>query len=164
MKIITLGHKTLAKKAEPVKNIDKTLKKHVEEMFKVLDSANGVGLAAPQVDISKRFFIVNIKEENFRLVCINPEIVSLQNSFETREEGCLSIPGIYAPVSRSRKVKLKFTDLDGVEHIMKAEDLLARIFQHECDHLDGRLFVDLVDKENLRKIEDELSLIRGKKT
>lgn len=162
MKVVTIGHKTLAKKAEPVKKIDKSLKQNVKEMFEVLDGLNGVGLAAPQVDIPQRFFIVSIKDEDFRLVCINPEIISMQNSFETKEEGCLSIPGIYAPVSRSKKVKLKFTDLDGVEHVLKAEDLLARIFQHECDHLNGKLFVELVDKENLEKIEDEISLIRKK--
>ncbi len=162
MKIITIGHKTLAKKALPVVKIDKTLKNQVDSMFALLENQKGVGLAAPQVNISSRFFIVDIKEQELQMVCINPEILSMQNSFETLDEGCLSIPGVYAPVSRSKKVTLKYLDLDGKEQITKATGLLARIFQHEYDHLNGRLFIELVTPEDFKKIENEVDQIREK--
>jgi peptide deformylase len=163
MKIITLGNKILETVAQPVVNIDNRLISCVQEMFITLDNQKGLGLAAPQIGVSSRFFVASIKEENVRMVCINPRIISFQNSFETLDEGCLSVPGIYAPVSRSKKVTFQYTDINGKEQVIKASGLLARLFQHETDHLDGKLFLRLVDDENLKKIEQDLDLIRKRK-
>ncbi len=163
MRIVTLGHKILQQPTALVEKIDKELAEQIKEMFTVLKTKKGVGLAAPQVGIPKRFFIVEMQEEKTSYVCINPEILSFQNSFEVIDEGCLSIPGVWAPVSRSKKVSMKYTDLDGKEHIVKVTGLLARAFQHECDHLEGKLFIDLLNEENLKKIMADLDMVRKKK-
>jgi peptide deformylase len=164
MKIITLGDKDLESISTPVKNIDGRLAARCEKMYDLLESHRGVGLAAPQISVPQSFFIIELKEENFRQVFINPKIISVLNKTEIKEEGCLSVPGIYGPVERPLGVTLRYLDLDGKEQVLKARGLLARIILHEYDHLMGRLFIKLLNRDYLENIAGELEKIRKMRT
>jgi peptide deformylase len=118
----------------------------VESMFETMYSAHGIGLAAPQIDIAKRITVIDITggeegHEPERLVLINPEVTAKEGKI-TEEEGCLSIPGIREPVTRARKVTVRAQNTQGEWYEITGEDLLARAFQHEIDHLNGILFVN----------------------
>lgn len=156
MKIITVPHATLRSIATPITTVDKKLVefiKNLEETLAATSKPKGVGLAAPQVDRSKRIFSLNLDENNRLLrTLINPVIIehSSDKTFGPDEkdpylEGCLSIPGIYGPVPRWQWVQLEYQILDGENLITKQEDFddfAARVVQHELDHLDGILFTD----------------------
>ena len=128
------------------------LPKLLKDMWSTLESVKGVGLAAPQVGLNLRLSVVDVRPEgkSRRLVLINPEIISHEGSvFE--EEGCLSLPGLYAKIRRWARVRLCALDVRGRPYEVQAEGLLARVFQHEVDHLDGKLFIDyLTFAERLR--------------
>lgn len=129
--------------AAPVTDIDEELRTLARDMAETMYDAPGVGLAAPQVGVSRRLVVIDCapREAPELLTCVNPEIVAREG--ETyEEEGCLSIPGYYARVPRSERVRVRFLDLDGRTVERDAEGLLAIAFQHEIDHLDGVLFVD----------------------
>jgi len=118
----------------------------VENMFETMYSARGIGLAAPQIEIAKRITVIDITggeegHEPEKLVLINPEVIAKEGKI-TEEEGCLSIPGIREPVTRARKVTIRAQNIEGAWYEMDGEDLLARAFQHEIDHLNGILFVN----------------------
>jgi peptide deformylase len=144
--IITLGHPTLALKAEPVTEVDDDVRALARDMIETLHAAPGIGLAAPQVNVSKRIIVIDLSlgenKDELHVVC-NPEI-SYREGEVVREEGCLSVPEVYEKVARPRKVVVRGLGLDGRELSLEAEDLLARVFCHEIDHLEGRLFVDLL--------------------
>ena len=123
----------------PVSVITEDLRKLVEDMFDTMRAAQGIGLAAPQVGRLERVAIVDI--ENDPIVLINPEIIS-ETGKERAEEGCLSIPDIYGDVDRAARVTVRATDLEGNLFEREATELLARAFQHEIDHLHGKLFID----------------------
>lgn len=128
-------------------------------MFELMYEANGVGLAANQVDLPFRLFIANLTaspEDGEELVFINPVIERPKGNAE-KEEGCLSIPGVYAPVVRPERVKVTAFDLDGNEFNEEVDGLLARVIQHETDHLDGVLFVDRLSETVRLTVEDELA-------
>lgn len=160
MKILTLGHPLLLQKSLPVNKEEvKKIENIVKSMFAVLEKKNGLGLAAPQVGVLKRIFIVNLKNSDDKvekIVCINPEIVSESLKRTVSEEGCLSIPGIYGPVERAISVKLKFFDLSWNEHEIKAENLFARVIQHEYDHLEGKLFIHRMSPVYLKELNERL--------
>ncbi len=142
--IVIYGDPVLREKAEPVKEIDRETKNLVDDMIATIQEANGLGLAASQVGVSKRIFIADLSAldlaESLR-VFINPEI--LETSGEVvLEEGCLSFPGIYQKISRPENVKIRATDREGNLFEMEASGLLARAILHEYDHLDGKLFID----------------------
>ncbi|MGL5256165.1 MAG: peptide deformylase [Proteocatella sp.] len=146
------GDEVLRKKSKTVDEITPKIKELIEDMIDTMYEADGVGLAAPQVGILKRIFVVDIGEGP--VVFINPEILETGGS-QTGDEGCLSIPGYYAPVCRPNYVKVKFFDQNMEEHILEADDFFARAILHENDHLNGVLFKDRVDKDvKLEKIED----------
>ena len=117
-------------------------------MFEAMYSAPGIGLAAPQVGVGLRFAVLDLMpdEKPTPLVLINPEIVAVGEELATREEGCLSLPGQYADVTRPAEVRVRYRDLDGTAHEIEGEGLLAACLQHEMDHLDGMLFVDHVSR------------------
>lgn len=142
--ILKYGHPVLFKKAELVKDIDKNIIRLAEEMVETMYAAPGIGLAAPQVNVSKRLITVDLsvgeKRENL-IILLNPEILS-QEGESYEEEGCLSLPGIQEKVSRPSRVVIKGLDLKGQEKMIEAKDLLARVLCHEIDHLEGKLFVD----------------------
>lgn len=126
--------------AMKVDAIDRSVKDECAKMVEEMLRANGVGIAAPQVGISKRIFILDV-EERFQ-VLINPEIVDASEDAEETDEACLSLPGISGPVARKRWVRVRGLDLDGRPVEVEGEGLLARAIQHEMDHLDGILFID----------------------
>jgi peptide deformylase len=144
LKIITNGDPVLRRKARPVEKVTKRLRNLAKDMLETMYEANGCGLAAPQVGISERLVVVDTG--NGPIVLVNPEILVREGQARD-SEGCLSIPGRNEYVTRAQKVRVKFSDLRGQTITMDGEDLLARAFQHEIDHLDGILFIDYVDKK-----------------
>jgi peptide deformylase len=138
----------LRKKGEPVTNIDESIVKLTEDMFETTLDARGAGLAANQVGLPYNLFVVDMgieKGEHDLITVINP-IITAREGEEISEEGCLSIPEVFAEVKRALKVELKGIDLEGNEVRFEAEGFLARAFQHEMDHLDGSLFWDKLGK------------------
>ncbi|WP_435009882.1 peptide deformylase [Tundrisphaera lichenicola] len=145
LRIVPYPHPALRYESRPVTRIDDELRATVREMFGLMYAANGIGLAANQVGIPLRFFILNLtadaEQPEHEQVFINPEIVK-RHSSEENEEGCLSLPGLYGKVRRARKIRVQAFDLAGNPVEVEAEDLLGRAIQHENDHLDGKLFID----------------------
>jgi peptide deformylase len=143
--ILVAPHKTLKTKARPVKTEDMDrVRALVPRMFAAMYKAPGIGLAAPQVDVGLRLAIVDLMpgEKPSPIVLINPEILRVSEDWATREEGCLSLPGQYADVSRPAMVRVGYSDMEGKRREIDAEGLMAACLQHEIDHLDGVLFVD----------------------
>jgi len=145
----------LRKPAIPIKEITAGTLRLLDDMIETMRHHHGVGLAAPQVGISKQVVVIEWGEQLFQL--INPEILESEGEIVT-EEGCLSFPGIWGEVKRSQKVTVKALNRDGEEILIPAEDRLAVIFQHEIDHLNGQVFVDKVirftDPENDEETEE----------
>lgn len=132
----------LRTKAAPVTTFDAALKQFVADMYETMYAANGVGLAATQVNVHQRVLVADMSEDKSgALVLINPEILE-KDGQQVYQEGCLSFPGIYADVTRALKVKVKANDVDGNEIVIEAEGPLAVCIQHEMDHLAGKVFVD----------------------
>lgn len=136
-----IGDEILRKKSREVDTINDRIKTLVKDMIDTMYDEDGVGLAAPQVGILKRIFVIDVYDDNGARVFINPEILETEGA-ETDMEGCLSIPGEQSEVERPTKVKVKALDLNGQEFVLEAEGLLARAICHENDHLNGVLFVD----------------------
>lgn len=133
----------LEKKAEPVIAFDDELKKLVDDMFESMYAAHGVGLAAPQIGISKRLAVIDVtfkEDPEARLVLANPEIVHIEGR-HSQNEGCLSIPDFRENVTRARKVTIRAQDVNGKFYEKTGEELLARAFLHETDHLNGKLYM-----------------------
>lgn len=136
----------LKKKAEKIETLDGNLQKLIDDMIETMYKANGIGLAAPQIGISKRLIIVDTspRQENQGLiVLINPEIIQSEGEILS-EEGCLSLPGFLTRLKRKERVLVRGTDRKGKEIEIEAEGLLARALQHEIDHLDGTLLIDRI--------------------
>ena len=135
----------LRQRSKEVPSLTKKLKKLILDMFDTLKKQDGLGLAAPQVGENVRIALVrfnNGTKEEMVVTLINPEIIWKSEEMEEAEEGCLSLPDQYVQVMRYKKIKLKFTDAKGMEHILELSDLNARVVQHEIDHLDGILICD----------------------
>lgn len=147
MRITKLGEEVLRQKCEPLapEEINDELRATFEEMFQTMISANGVGLAAPQIGVAKRFFVV-IADDDVKRVFINPEIIKTSSDLVDYEEGCLSIPGEYENIQRPSKVSVTALNEFGKRFTLNDVDgLLARVIQHENDHLDGVLYIDRGD-------------------
>jgi peptide deformylase len=159
LQIIHYPHPTLRHPSKPLKRVDAELRKIVAEMFDLMYEHEGVGLAANQVDLPYRLFIANVEGERDAKeaegVFINP-VLSGGRGQEEDEEGCLSIPGLYAPVTRNETIKIQAYDLDGNEVVGEVNGLMARILQHETDHLDGKLFIDRLGPTQLAAMRDKL--------
>ena len=155
LEIFKLGSETLRTEAKRISKVDKQIRNLAKDMLQSMYSAKGIGLAGPQVGISKELLVIDINFEDSAaepLILINPEITAFGSTLTTYEEGCLSIPGIYLNVVRPSTIKLKFRDEMGRPRKMNADGLLARCIQHEVDHLKGVLFVDRVTStEELKK-------------
>jgi peptide deformylase len=145
LRIVTYPHPALRYESRPVTRIDDDLRAKVRGMFDLMYEARGIGLAANQVSLPYRFFVMNLtadpEKKDQERVFINPEIVKRHSSVED-EEGCLSFPGLYAKVRRARKIKVRAFDLDGNTIELDADDRESRAIQHETDHLSGKLFID----------------------
>ena len=150
--IRTEGDSVLTKKCRPVEEMTPRLKELVEDMLDTMYENNGVGLAAPQVGVLKRIVVIDVGDGP--LVLINPEIVETSGE-QTGDEGCLSVPGMSGQVTRPNYVKVKALTEDMEEVEYEGEELLARAFCHEIDHLDGKLYTELVEGELHRTTYDE---------
>lgn len=162
--ITTYGMNILRKKTSPVEKVDEELIMLIDKMFKTMINANGIGLAAPQVNVDKSIAIVDISDmdegrDTKPFVMLNPVILESQGE-DLMEEGCLSIPGIRAKVLRPEKVIVKYNDLDMKEVKLEADKMLARVVQHEIDHLNGKLFIDYLSPAEKKKIHEDLNKIK----
>ena len=151
--IRTFGDPVLKQRAKDVTEIDGDLVRVINTMFETMYEAHGVGLAAPQVGIQKRFFTYDVDEDPG--VLINPEIVDTAGEW-VYDEGCLSVPGLHFEIVRPNLVTVRGMDLDGNEVIVQADELMGRLLQHEIDHLDGVLLLDRLEPEVRREALREL--------
>lgn len=145
MELQTIGSKVLRDKAKRVANIDDSIRTLCFNMAKIMREKNGIGIAAPQVGVSKRIIIVDNNGQDW--ILINPEIVWTSDLLVDFEEGCLSVPGVFDNVKRSDSIKIKYRNAKGKPVCEKLDGLLARVVQHEIDHLDGVLFVDYLENK-----------------
>jgi peptide deformylase len=142
--------------AKPVEKVDDTLRQLIEDMLETMYDAEGIGLAATQVNCHRRLLVLDVSEtRDAPRVYINPEILSSEGS-ETCEEGCLSVPGIYAEVKRAERVRVAALDRDGNRFEEDVDGLQAICLQHEIDHLDGKLFVDYLSPLKRRMVTKKL--------
>ncbi|MEJ2687072.1 MAG: peptide deformylase [Gammaproteobacteria bacterium] len=150
----------LRTRAEPVEQVDDSIRRLVDDMFETMYQAPGIGLAATQVNVHRRIIAIDISEERDQPLClINPEILE-RSGEEEMEEGCLSVPGIYDRVVRAERIRFRALDRDGQSFEQEAEGLLAVCIQHEIDHLDGRLFVDYLSRLKRQRIRKKLETQR----
>lgn len=166
--VTLFGDKILRKKASEVKEIDMETIKLITDMLETMHNAHGIGLAANQVGADKAIFLVDIsemegEEDKKPMVIINPKIINRSDEIITMEEGCLSIPDIRGDVLRPKSIALQYQDTDFKKHKIKADGLLARVMQHEYDHLQGILFTDLVSDELNKKLKKPLNNIKRRK-
>lgn len=165
LRITKHGEAVLKKSSAPVdyQAMKAELPKLLKDMWDTMYSVRGVGLAAPQIGLNIRLSVIDTRPEGKpqRLVLINPEIVSLGGDIKD-EEGCLSLPGLYCKVKRAQKARIRATDENGEVYEMSGEGLLARAFQHETDHLDGKLFIDHLDLNERLRISPILADLRKK--
>jgi peptide deformylase len=148
--IYTYGQPVLRKKTETIGKDYPGLEKLINDMFDTMYNAEGVGLAAPQIGLSIRLLVIDANPvsdsypecKEFKRILINPEITAFSNETSSLEEGCLSFPGIHEKVSRSTKIRVRYKDTDFNEQEEVIEGFSARIVQHECEHLDGGMFID----------------------
>jgi peptide deformylase len=161
--IVKYGDPVLEKEAQTITEFDTPdLKKLVDDMFESMYAAHGVGLAAPQIGISKRIAVIDVtfkEDPDAKLVLINPEIIKLEGKL-TQSEGCLSIPEFRENVSRAKQATIRAQDVKGNWYEKTGDDLLARAFQHEIDHLHGRLYIHRISglkrdlmRRKIRKLE-----------
>ncbi len=169
LRVTKYGEDILRQKLKPVdfETLKPILPKLLKDMEETCLAVRGVGLAANQIGLDYRLALILIPEsdeENAplkRYVIINPEIISMRGE-KLEEEGCLSLPGLWAEVKRATDVTIKYTDEHGVEQTKRARGLLAKAFQHEVDHLDGKLFVDLVDPKLKPELKKAIKKLRPK--
>lgn len=147
LEILEYPHPVLKKQASKVKKIDDDIRKTLDDMLETMYKAPGIGLAAPQIGISKRMLVLDISlEKNAPYFMINPEIIWESEEESVCQEGCLSVPEQYADVVRPAKIKVKYQDYDGKDQELEASEMLATCIQHEMDHLDGVLFIDYLSR------------------
>ena len=159
--LIYYGHETLKKVAEEVMNIDGGLIKLIDAMYNVMYRAKGIGLAAPQVDESRRIIILDLEErDNLTMELINPVIKSFSDTIEPYEEGCLSVPGLTGDIIRPVEILVSGINRDGKEVEFEADGLLSRVIQHEVDHLNGILFIDRLEDYARSELRPDLKQIK----
>jgi peptide deformylase len=162
LEIVKWPDPVLETPADPVTEFDEKLKQLVSDMFETMYAAPGVGLAAVQVGVAKRLFVMDCsggKDPDEQIVLINPEVLAAEGD-QNGEEGCLSFPGIYTPVERSLRAVVRAQDIDGNEFEIDGEELTARCMLHETDHCDGIVFIDKMSsikrelvKRKIRKLQ-----------
>lgn len=154
--ILTYPDKRLRQVARPVTVFDDTLRKLTQNMAETMYAAPGIGLAAIQVNVTKRVVVIDLSDDkNELLVLINPEVLSKEGCVST-QEGCLSVPEVFADVERAEKVSMRAQDINGEYFEIEADDLLAVCIQHEIDHLNGKVFVDYLSRLKQDRIRKRL--------
>jgi peptide deformylase len=155
--ILTYPDPRLHTVAKPVQAVDARIRALIADLLETMYEANGIGLAATQVDVHERLVVIDVSEErNEPLVLINPEIVSASAEKQLADEGCLSVPNIYDGVERSREVRVRALDAEGNSREVKAEGLLAVCIQHEMDHLLGKVFVEYLSPLKRNRIKTKM--------
>ena len=143
--------------AKPVERVDKRIRQLIEDMFETMYAAPGIGLAATQVDVHQRLLVLDISEDNSQpMVFINPQILSAEGS-QVYQEGCLSVPGIYADVTRASTITVTALDREGETFELSTDGLLAVCIQHEMDHLAGKVFVDYLSPLKRELVKKKLA-------
>ncbi|ABB24332.1 peptide deformylase [Pelodictyon luteolum] len=158
--INTYSDEVLHQKAKPLKGVDADISSLIDSMFESMENASGIGLAAPQVGCSIRLLVLDVScmksyEDVPPMVVINPNVLAVRGK-NLMEEGCLSVPGVQGDVLRPSEITLKYRDRNFQEHTEEFSGMLARVLQHEIDHLNGTLFVDRMEKRDRRRIQQEL--------
>jgi peptide deformylase len=148
------GDPVLTQRSAEVTELDGTLARLVDDMIETMHDAHGLGLAAPQVGVQKRLFVYQLEDRD-PVAIVNPTIAESRGEWEF-DEGCLSIPGLYFPIVRPKEIHLTGWDIDGNEVSIEGDEIEARCFQHELDHLDGRLLLTLLDKAQRKEAMREL--------
>ncbi|MDR1218236.1 MAG: peptide deformylase [Treponema sp.] len=151
MEILLLGNETLKRKALPVKRFTAETTKIAEEMIEFMRTGKGVGLAGPQIGLMERIFVVHVDGDEPR-VFVNPSILETSEKTVKYEEGCLSIPGVYAEVMRPEKIKVQAWNERGKAFTIETEGILARVILHEYDHLEGTLFIDRLPEQKRNRV------------
>jgi len=160
-KLVYFGNETLRKEAQIIENIDGKLIDLIDSMYTVMYKSKGVGLAAPQVDVGKRLLVLDIEDSDGPiLTLINPVIKEFSDRVEPYEEGCLSLPGISKTIVRPSEILVEAIDADGNELQIETDGLLARVLQHEIDHLDGKVFIDHIEKHERDELRPILKKIK----
>ncbi len=154
MEVLRLGNETLREKAVPVGEITDEIRALATEMFATMEKADGVGLAAPQIGKSIRMFVLKA-DDGVKRVFINPQIIETSQETCSYEEGCLSIPKYYEDVIRPERITVQARNENGRRFTLEADGFLARVIQHEYDHLEGVLFIDRIDPAKKAKIEEK---------
>lgn len=165
------GHPVLRKATEEITPEYPKLKELIDDMFATLEKASGIGLAASQIGLAIRLFIVDLdpfKEEHpeyegVKKVIINPEFLEKSEETTVVEEGCLSVPDINEKVERPERIKIKYLDENFVEHVEEHDDWMARVMQHEYDHIDAHIFIDRISPLRRRMIKGKLTAIHKRK-
>lgn len=156
LKVLQFPDERLRTQATPITEFNAELQTQIDDMFETMYQEKGIGLAATQVDYHKQLIVMDLQDEVERpKVFINPEIIASRGDF-CNEEGCLSVPGIYAKVDRAEFVTVKALDRHGNEFIVEADELFAICIQHEMDHLKGKLFVDYLSPLKRQRIKQKL--------
>ncbi|MDR0561273.1 MAG: peptide deformylase [Spirochaetaceae bacterium] len=161
MEILTLGNELLRQKAERIPDIDEDTKKIAEELIETMHKGKGIGLAGPQVGLMKRIFAVHVEKDVPRIF-INPSIVETSQELVKYEEGCLSVPGVWAEVSRPKTVQIQAWNEKGRPFTLTAEGILARAILHEYDHLEGMLFLDRLPALKRSKLIAKFEKVKAK--
>ena len=159
-KILTEPDPFLRQKSKKVETVNDEIRSLMDDMLETMYAAPGIGLAAIQIGVPKRVIVIDLAredEEKKPLYFVNPEIIDNSKNDASYEEGCLSVPGQFAEISRPDKCKVKFLDYNGVEKTLETEGLLATCIQHEIDHLEGILFIDYLSKLKRSMIAKKLS-------
>ncbi len=160
-KLVYYGNETLRKVADDVINVNQEVIDLIDSMYNIMYRANGIGLAAPQVDISKRILVIDLEMNNGPTIAIiNPEIISCSDKKEPYEEGCLSFPGIAADIIRPSGITIKGISPEEKEIEIDADGLFARVLQHEIDHLNGVVFIDHLDDYIRKEFTYDLKKIK----
>jgi len=164
MEILTLGNELLRQKAAPIENLKNDSSRWndiIREMFEALKKGKGIGLAGPQIGMMRRIFVVHVEGDEPRAF-INPSIIETSQETSKYEEGCLSVPGIWADVIRPKKIKVQAWNEKGRAFTMETEGLLARVILHEYDHLEGVLFIDRLPEAKKQKVLDKIARLSEK--
>jgi len=157
------GNDILRKIAEEVTEFGEPLREIADEMYKIMVQSKGIGIAAPQIGISKRFIIVEVDRDrkgNSKIEVVNPKIIFQSSDTNILEEGCLSVPGIYADVKRPNSIIMQGYSVEGEPFEISASGIIARVLLHEYDHLEGTLFIDKIEEKDKKNVENALKKLK----
>jgi peptide deformylase len=161
--ILPIDDARLEQPSDPIRTVDSAVRALAERMFAIMEEAHGAGLAAIQIGVPKRLIVMDVPDKSgveHRLALINPEIIERSDETQMEVEGCLSMPGYHIPVERAAQVKVRYTDLDGVEQEVEGDGIFAICLQHEIDHTNGVVFIDRISRLRRHRAKTYLAKTR----